>query len=136
METETINKEQISPITDKKLENAVIYEANIRQYSDEGTFEAFTRDIPKLKELGVKIIWLMPVYPISKKKRKATPELMADQIEDPVERENLFQQLVDRLYEVGKATEAASHLEIDAVIDPLDTRRVILQALAAAGGCP
>jgi len=87
METETINKEQISPITDKKLENAVIYEANIRQYSDEGTFEVFTRDIPKLKELGVKIIWLMPVYPISKKKRKATPELMADQIEDPVERE-------------------------------------------------
>lgn len=54
------------------LENAVIYEANIRQYSPEGTFKAFTKDIPQLKELGVKIIWLMPVFPISQTKRKAT----------------------------------------------------------------
>lgn len=54
------------------LENAVIYEANIRQYSPEGTFNAFTKDIPQLKELGVKIIWVMPIFPISQTKRKAT----------------------------------------------------------------
>jgi acetyl-CoA carboxylase carboxyltransferase component len=53
--------------------------------------------------------------------------------EDPVEREKLFQQLVARMYEVGKASEAASYLELDAVIDPADTRAVILRALAAAG---
>lgn len=53
-------------------ENAVIYELNVRQYSTEGTFEAFTKDIPQLKELGVKIIWVMPIFPISKTKRKAT----------------------------------------------------------------
>ena len=35
-------------------ENAVIYEVNIRQYSEEGTFNAFTKDIPQLKELGIK----------------------------------------------------------------------------------
>jgi acetyl-CoA carboxylase carboxyltransferase component len=52
--------------------------------------------------------------------------------EDPVAREQLFQQLVERLYEVGKASEAASYLELDAVIDPADTRSVILRALAAA----
>jgi alpha-amylase len=41
----------------------VIYEVNIRQYSPEGTFNAFTKDIPQLKELGVKIIWVMPIFP-------------------------------------------------------------------------
>ena len=54
------------------VKNAVIYEVNIRQYSEQGTFEEFTKDIPMLKELGVKIIWAMPIFPISKTKRKAT----------------------------------------------------------------
>lgn len=62
----------IKPISASDLETAVIYEANIRQYSPEGTFEAFTKDIPQLKQLGVKVIWLMPVFPISETKRKAT----------------------------------------------------------------
>lgn len=77
----------IAPITDDVLESAIIYEANIRQYSPEGTFDAFTKDIPQLKELGVKIIWVMPIFPISEVKRKATGELFADDIEDPLERE-------------------------------------------------
>ena len=62
---------EIEPISDEVLETAVIYEANIRQYSPEGTFDQFTKDIPTLKELGVKVIWLMPVFPISETKRKA-----------------------------------------------------------------
>jgi len=53
-------------------------------------------------------------------------------LDDLVEREKLFQQLVARMYEVGKASEAASYLEVDAVIDPADTRAVVLRALAAA----
>ncbi|WP_457611558.1 alpha-amylase family glycosyl hydrolase [Lutibacter sp.] len=64
------NKQNVRTITDTDLETAVIYEANIRQYSPEGTFNAFTKDIPQLKQLGVKIIWLMPISPISKKDRK------------------------------------------------------------------
>lgn len=52
--------------------------------------------------------------------------------DDPALREQLFQQLVARMYEVGKASEAASYLELDAVIDPADTRAVVLRALAAA----
>ena len=64
--------EEIQPISDAILETAVIYEANIRQYSSSGHFDDFTKDIPQLKQLGVKIIWLMPVFPISKTKRKAT----------------------------------------------------------------
>ena len=56
-----------------------------------------------------------------------------DAVSDPAEREQMFQQLLARMYEVGKATEAAAHLEIDAVIDPADTRAVVVRALAAAG---
>lgn len=49
-------------------------------------------------------------------------------IEDPDEREALFDQFVSLAYEKGKAIEAAAHLEIDAVIDPADTRKIILKA--------
>lgn len=63
---------ELSPISNTDLETAVIYEANIRQYSPEGTFDEFTKDIPEIKKLGVKVIWLMPIFPISKTKRKAT----------------------------------------------------------------
>ncbi len=62
----------LPPMHDAVLENAVIYEANIRQYSTEGTFSAFTKDIPSLKQLGVKILWLMPIYPISTTKSKGS----------------------------------------------------------------
>ncbi len=82
-----VQEEQaIAPVTNEDLESAVIYEANIRQYSPEGTFDAFTQDIPKLKDLGVKVIWLMPVHPISEVRRKATGDLSIEDIEDPEER--------------------------------------------------
>lgn len=53
-------------------------------------------------------------------------------IDDPDERERTFQQMVDRMYEVGKAVNVASHFEIDDVIDPADTRRWISAILVAA----
>ncbi|WP_069133025.1 alpha-amylase family glycosyl hydrolase [Rhodohalobacter halophilus] len=52
--------------------DANIYEVNIRQFSPEGTFEAFTEDIPRLKEMGVEILWLMPIHPIGEVNRKGT----------------------------------------------------------------
>ena len=67
-------------------ENAVIYEANIRQYSPEGNFNAFTKDIPELKKLGVKIIWVMPIQPISMKNRKTTDGRLVEEITDPDEK--------------------------------------------------
>ena len=51
---------------------------------------------------------------------------------DPARREALFNRLLGELYQKGRAVEAATHLEIDAVIDPADTRRVISRAFAAA----
>jgi acetyl-CoA carboxylase carboxyltransferase component len=53
-----------------------------------------------------------------------------DAVEDPQEREALFNQLVEEMYERGKATESAAATEIDAVIDPAETRRVIVRALS------
>src|SRR5688572_8837520 len=47
-----------------------IYEVNIRQYSAEGTFNAFLPHLPRLKEMGVETLWFMPITPISKKNRK------------------------------------------------------------------
>lgn len=50
--------------------NAVIYEVNTRQYTPEGTFKAFQAQLPRLKELGVDILWFMPIHPISELNRK------------------------------------------------------------------
>jgi alpha-amylase len=50
--------------------NATIYEVNVRQYTPEGTFKAFEKQLPHLKELGVDILWFMPIYPIGVKNRK------------------------------------------------------------------
>jgi len=52
--------------------NAVIYEVNLRQYSDSGNVASFARELPRLKDLGVDILWMMPIHPISKKERKGT----------------------------------------------------------------
>lgn len=49
--------------------NSVIYEVNVRQYTPEGTFEAFEAHLPRLQKLGVDILWFMPIHPISIKKR-------------------------------------------------------------------
>ena len=52
--------------------NAVIYEVNLRQYSDDGKVTSFQKELPRLKDLGVDILWMMPIHPISKQDRKGT----------------------------------------------------------------
>lgn len=52
------------------VKKAVIYEVNVRQYTVEGTFKAFETHLPRLKELGVDILWFMPIHPIGLEKRK------------------------------------------------------------------
>jgi acetyl-CoA carboxylase carboxyltransferase component len=53
-------------------------------------------------------------------------------ITDDVERDVLFREMVDRLYEHGKAVSVATHFEIDDVIDPADTRRWLTTLFDAA----
>jgi hypothetical protein len=50
--------------------NAVIYQINTRQFTAEGTFAAAEKRLPRLKELGADILWLMPIHEIGQKHRK------------------------------------------------------------------
>lgn len=49
-----------------------IYEVNIRQYTPEGTFRAFVPHLPRLKDMGVKTLWFMPVTPIATERMKGS----------------------------------------------------------------
>lgn len=52
--------------------NAVIYEVNLRQFTESGKASDFAKELPRLKDLGVDILWFMPIHPISQKDRKGT----------------------------------------------------------------
>lgn len=54
------------------VSTATIYEVNVRQFTPEGTFNAFAQSLPRLKELGVDVLWFMPVHPIGVENRKGT----------------------------------------------------------------
>ena len=47
-----------------------IYEVNVRQYTPEGTFKAFEKSLPRLREMGAQTLWFMPINPISQTDRK------------------------------------------------------------------
>ncbi len=49
-----------------------IYEVNLRQYTQEGSFGAFEKELPRLRDMGVQTLWLMPVTPIAKEKMKGS----------------------------------------------------------------
>jgi glycosidase len=85
---------------------ATIYEVNTRQYTPEGTFTAFERSLPRLQQLGVTILWFMPVQPISVAHRKGSlgsPYSVADykavnpELGTPVE----FKALVEHAHAMG-----------------------------------
>lgn len=52
--------------------SAVLYQLNTRQFTPEGTFRAAQAQLPRLKALGVDVIWLMPIHPIGEVNRKGT----------------------------------------------------------------
>ncbi|WP_419870232.1 alpha-amylase family glycosyl hydrolase [Chryseobacterium sp. CT-SW4] len=49
-----------------------IYEVNVRQYTEEGTFKAFEKEMPRLKMMGVKTLWFMPITPIAQQNKKGS----------------------------------------------------------------
>jgi glycosidase len=86
--------------------NSVIYEVNVRQYTEEGTFDAFREHLPRLQDLGVDILWLMPIQPISQANRKGTlgsPYSVADYygINPEFGNEQDFRELVDAAHKQG-----------------------------------
>lgn len=67
--------------TTTSYRNQVLYSVFVRNYSQEGTFEALRRDLPRIKALGTDIVWLMPIHPLGKKARKGSlgsPYAIAD----------------------------------------------------------
>ncbi|WKN41344.1 alpha-amylase family glycosyl hydrolase [Tunicatimonas pelagia] len=68
VETDTVTTEQFP----EKASALTVYEVNIRQHTAEGTLSAFIDDMPRLQEMGIGILWIMPVQPIGKKNRKGT----------------------------------------------------------------
>lgn len=52
--------------------NTIIYEVNVRQYSAEGTFNAFVKELPRLKEMGIETLWFMPITPIAALHKKGS----------------------------------------------------------------
>ncbi|HEY5370614.1 MAG TPA: alpha-amylase family glycosyl hydrolase [Hanamia sp.] len=63
------NKPNVHP---KWSYNSNIYEVNVRQYTLEGTFAAFAKSLPRLRDMGVDILWFMPITPISQRDRLGT----------------------------------------------------------------
>ncbi len=63
-------QEHVIPVEWSRKTN--VYEVNTRQYTAEGTFEAFRRELPRLKDMGIEVIWFMPVTPISLEGRKGS----------------------------------------------------------------
>ncbi len=51
---------------------ANIYEVNLRQYTPEGTIAAFQKELPRLRDMGIEILWFMPITPISIEKRQGS----------------------------------------------------------------
>lgn len=85
---------------------AVLYEVNIRQYTEEGTFNAFSEHLDELKEAGVNTLWFMPIHPISETKRSG--ELgsyysVTDyrEVNPEFGTKEDFKELVDKAHEMG-----------------------------------
>lgn len=58
--------------TSKKLRNQMMYQVFVRNFSAEGTFKKVEEELDRIKALGADVIWLMPIHPIGKVKRKGT----------------------------------------------------------------
>ena len=65
------------------LNQATIYEVNLRQYTSDGTINSFKKKFPKFKELGVDILWFMPLQPIGIKNRKAVGDSFVEDFPNP-----------------------------------------------------
>ncbi|RYY49171.1 MAG: 1,4-alpha-glucan branching protein [Chitinophagaceae bacterium] len=83
-----------------------IYCVNLRQYSAEGSFSAFEQSLPLLKEMGVEILWFMPIHPIGKQNRKGSLGSyysIADfkAVNPEFGDRAAFKQLVERAHELG-----------------------------------
>ena len=86
--------------------DAVIYQINTRQFTREGTFKAAQAHLPRLAEMGVDILWLMPIHPIGEVNRKGglgSPYSVRDYraINPDLGTEAEFRMFVDEAHRLG-----------------------------------
>lgn len=81
--SEQKEEQVVTELPSEWIKNATIYEVNVRQYTKEGTFAAFEERLPKLKELGVDVLWFMPIQPIGKLNRKAIGDTFVQDLANP-----------------------------------------------------
>ncbi|ACL69726.1 alpha-amylase family glycosyl hydrolase [Halothermothrix orenii] len=85
------------------LKSAIIYEVFPRNHTQEGNIQGITRDLERIRELGVDIVWLMPVYPVGRKGRKGkegSPYAIRDyrSIDPALGTSEDFKKLVDKAH--------------------------------------
>jgi len=105
-ESKTPEEPQNPPESPILSENKIIYEINVRNYSTQGNFAGLEKNLPGLKDLGVDILWLMPVHPIGEKNRigsKGSPYSVKDylKINPDYGTENDLKSLVKAVHEAG-----------------------------------
>lgn len=86
--------------------NSIIYEVYIRSFSKDGTFSSLIKKLPELKELGVDIIWLMPIHTIGYLKRKGplgSPYAVRDhyRINPEYGKKDHFKELIEEIHKSG-----------------------------------
>jgi alpha-amylase len=67
-----VKKESEMSISTDWIKHTNVYEVNVRQYTKEGTFNAFVKELPRLKDMGVETLWFMPITPIAQKNKKGS----------------------------------------------------------------
>jgi glycosidase len=72
VQTPAANAETSLPMPEW-AQNAVLYECNVRQFSPAGNFAGVREQLPRLRDLGIDVLWLMPVHPIGVERRKLNP---------------------------------------------------------------
>ena len=88
------------------LNNEIVYQIFVRNYSLEGTFQKVKEDLPRIKDLGVDIIYLTPIHPIGELNRKGTygsPYSISNYFDITKDYGTLddFKSLIDSIHELG-----------------------------------
>ena len=116
-ETELLRSEfyDMQPVESPSwVRDAVVYEVYLRSFSKEGSFRALQQRLPELKQLGVTVLWLMPIHPVGEERRKGSlgsPYAVKDYYAVNPEFGTMedFRALVDAVHEEGM------HIIIDLV---------------------
>jgi len=103
--------------------DAVIYEVNTRQFSEDGNFKGIETQLDRLQKMGIEVLWLMPVHPISELKRKATGDILVKDIKNPEERAQYF----------GSPYAVADYRKVNPDYGSMDDFKSLLKATHAKG---